>query len=129
MSFTNYLEQKVLDHVFGAGTYAKPTLYAALFTTATGEAGGGTEVSGGGYARQPIGAMTVSGTAPTQAVNASTFEFPVATADWGTITHAAIFDAPTGGNMLDHAPLAASKRIDNGDVFRFPAGAIKVTLE
>lgn len=132
MSWSNYLEQKVLDHVFGSGTFAKPTLYAALFTAAPGGAGGGTEVSGGSYKRMPIGAMTITptdGTNPTQAANAATFEYPVATADWGNITHGAVFDALTGGNMLDFSVLQNPKLIQNGDAFRYPAGQLKINLK
>ncbi len=129
MSFTNYLENAVMDHVFGAGTFSKPAgRYVALFTAAPGEAGGGTEVSALGYARQSA-AFTVSGTAPTAAENTSAVEFPTALASWGTVTHAAVFDAITGGNMLAYAALAEAKPISTGDVFRFPAGNLDFTLE
>ena len=60
MSFSNYLENKVLLHVFGATAYTAPaTLYVGLFTSNPGETGGGTEVSGGSYARQTA-AFTVA---------------------------------------------------------------------
>lgn len=129
MSFTNYLENAVLGHVFGAATYSKPTIYVGLFTAAPGETGGGTEVSGGAYARQTTGALTISGTDPTQAANAASIEFPTATANWGTVTHMAWFDAATGGNMLAYAELDSTRTINNGDVFRFPAGQAVITLE
>ena len=48
--------------------------------------------------------------------------------NWGTITHAAIFDASTGGNMLAWAPLTTSRTINDGDVFRIPAESLTVTL-
>lgn len=133
MSFSNDLEAKLLNHVFGAAAYTKPTtIYAALFTAAPNGAGGGTEVSGGSYVRMPIGAMTITptdGTNPTQASNAATMEWPVATADWGTVTHGAIFDAATGGNMLDFSQLDNAKQILNGDVFRYIAGKLRVQLK
>ena len=129
MSFTNYLENAVMDHVFGAGTFTKPAgRYIALFTAAPGEAGGGTEVSGTGYARQSS-AFTLTGTAPTQAANTSAVEYPTAGSAWGTVTHAAVFDALTGGNMLAYAALTEAKPISSGDVFRFPAGNLAFTLE
>jgi hypothetical protein len=129
MAFTNFLEDKVMDHVFGSGTYTKPAdLYLGLFTAAPGETGGGTEVSGGDYARQAI-AFTISGTAPTQAANTSAVEFPTATASWGTVTHVAVFDAATSGNMLAYAELTASKNIGEGDVFRVPVTNLIITLE
>lgn len=129
MSFTNYLENAVMDHVFGSGTFTKPAgRYVALFTAAPGEAGGGIEVSALGYARQSA-AFTVSGDTPTAAENTSAVEFPTALASWGTVTHAAVFDAITGGNMLAYAALAEAKPISTGDVFRFPAGNLEFTLE
>ena len=137
MSFSNYLETKVLDHVFGGTSYSAPaTLYVGVFTTAASDTGPGTEVSGGSYARQSI-AMTVSGTSPTQAVNSAVIEFPEATASWGTITYAGIFDALTGGNMLAWAQITdpidlvtpLPKTITTGDILRVAAGNIKVTLD
>jgi hypothetical protein len=129
MSFTNYLENAVMDHVFGAGTFSKPAgRYVALFTAAPGEAGGGTELANGGYARQNA-AFTVSGSAPTQATNTSAIEYPTATASWGTVTHVGVFDAASGGNLLSYAALSVAKTIGSGDVFRIPAANLTFTLE
>lgn len=126
MSFSNYLENKVLLHVFGATAYTAPaTLYVALFTSDPGETGSGTEVSGGSYARQTI-AFTVTGN---QASNTGAAEFPTATASWGTITHAAVFDAVSGGNMLAYGALTTSKTIASGDVLRIPAGDFDINLD
>ncbi|CAB4139418.1 hypothetical protein UFOVP351_46 [uncultured Caudovirales phage] len=126
MSFSNFLENKVLGHVFGATPYTAPaTLYVGLFTSNPGETGSGTEVSGGSYARQTI-AFTVTGS---QASNTAAVEFPTATASWGTITYAAIYDAVSGGNLLAYGALTTSKTIDNGDVFRIPAGDFDINLD
>lgn len=126
MSFSNYLENKVLLHVFGATAYTAPTtLYCALFTSDPGEAGSGTEVSGGSYARQTI-AFTVTGAA---AANTAAVEFPTASASWGTITYAAVYDASSGGNLLASGALTSSKVIGTGDVFRIPAGDFDITLD
>lgn len=126
MSFSNFLENKVLGHVFGATPYTAPaTLYVGLFTSNPGETGSGTEVSGGSYARQTI-AFTVAGA---QASNTAAVEFPTATASWGTITYAAIYDALSGGNLLAYGALTTSKTIDNGDVFRIPAGDFDINLD
>lgn len=126
MSFSNYLENKVLLHVFGATAYTAPsTLYVALFTSDPGETGSGTEVSGGSYARQTI-AFTVTGN---QASNTAAVEFPTATASWGTITYAAIYDAVSGGNLLAYGALTTSKTIASGDVLRIPAGDFDINLD
>lgn len=126
MSFSNYLENKVLGHVFGATAYTAPsTLYLALYTVAPGEAGGGTEVSGGSYARQTV-AFTVTGN---EASNTSAVEWPTASATWGTVVAVGVFDASTSGNLMAFANLTNSKTIASGDVFRIPAGDLDITLD
>ena len=127
MSFTNFLETEILDHVFGGNAYTAPsTLYVALFTAVSdAEAGTVTEVTGGGYARQSA-AFTVSGNT---ASNSASVEYPTATASYGTVTHVGIYDASTGGNLMCTASLTASKAIDTGDVFRIPTGDLDITLD
>lgn len=127
-SFSDYLEDKVMKHVFTATSYTAPsTIYVGLFTTAPTDAGGGTEVSGGSYARTSA-SFTVSGTSPTTAANSAAVEFPTASASWGTVVAAALFDASTSGNMLSWADLTENKAVGSGDVFRFSAGNLSVTL-
>lgn len=126
MSFSNYLETEILDHVFGGSAYTAPaTLYLGLYTAAPSDSGGGTEVSGGSYARQTV-AFTVSGNT---ASNTSAIEFPTATASWGTVGYVGIFDALTSGNLLAYASLTTAKAIDSGDVLRVPAGDLDITLD
>ena len=116
--FSDYLEDKVLDHVFGGNAFTAPTtLYVALYTVAPSDTGGGTEVSGGAYARQ-TGAFTVSGTNPTTATNSAAIEYPTATADYGTVVAVGILDASSSGNLLAYSTLDASKVVSSGDVFR-----------
>jgi len=126
--FSDYLENKVLEHVFENSAYTAPsTLYAALFTVAPSDTGGGTEVSGGGYVRQTA-AFTVSGTNPTTATNGSAIEYPTATAGYGTVVAVGVFDASSSGNLLAYANLDTSKVVSTGDVFRFNAGDLDITL-
>lgn len=126
MSFSNYLETKVLDHVFTNTAYTSPSaVYVALFTSNPAEDGSGTEVSGGGYARQ-AGSFSVSGNTAT---TTAAIEYPTATADYGTVTHVGIYDALTSGNLLAYAALTASKNISSGDVFRIPTGDLDITLD
>ena len=127
--FTDYLENKVLLHVFGGSAYTAPsTLYVGLFTAAPSDTGGGTECSGGSYARKSMPDMTVSGTSPTQATNGAAVEFVTSTGAWGTVTHCGVFDAASSGNLLGWAALTASKTVSSGDVFRFDAGDLDITL-
>lgn len=126
MSFSNYLENKVLLHVFGATAYTAPaTLYCALFTSDPGETGAGTEVSGGSYARQTI-TFTVTGN---QASNTAAVEFPTASGSWGTVTYAAVYDSSTGGNLLTYGALTTSKVITSGDVLRIPIADFDINLD
>ena len=126
--FSDYLEDKVLDHVFGGNAFTAPsTLYVALYTVAPSDTGGGTEVSGGAYARQ-TGTFTVSGTNPTTASNTAAIEYPTATADYGTVVAVGILDASSSGNLLAYSTLDSSKVVSSGDVFRFNAGDLDITL-
>ncbi len=126
MSFSNYLETEILDHVFAGAAYTAPTTkYLALFTAlADGEAGSVTEVTGGGYARQTV-AFTTSGNTTS---NNAAVEFPTATANYGTVTHVGVYDASSSGNLMAYAALSSNKTIETGDVFRVPSGDLDITL-
>ena len=128
MSFSNFLETEILDHVFGAAAYTAPgTMHLALFTSNPDEDASGTEVttSGTAYARQTV-AFTVSGNT---ASNTGAVEYPTATAAFGTVSHVGVMDASTGGNLMAYAALTSSKTISTGDVFRVPAGDLDITLD
>lgn len=126
-SFTNYLENEILDHIFTAGTYTRPSTYIALFTAAPTDAGGGTEVSGGSYARVQVTAWDTASGGATANTNAVTFT--TASASWGEIVAFAIMDAATTGNMLVWGDLTAPKTVGSGDTAEFAAGAIDITLD
>jgi hypothetical protein len=125
--FTDYMENKIIDHMLRNQSFTPPsTVYVGLFTSAPSDAGGGTEVSGGAYARQAVTLDAASGGA---SENSADITFPTATANWGTVTHLALFDALTGGNMLMWTPLDDSKTVNNGDTFKINAGALDVTVD
>jgi hypothetical protein len=140
---TNYLENKLIDHLFRGTAYTAPTgLYFGLFTAAPGEAGGGTEVTGGAYARVNLApsaanwrdtaggnAATSSGTTGTTS-NAAVVTFPQATASWGTVTHWGIFDAATAGNLLFYGALTTPRTPGTGtDPFSYPVDAVSLQLD
>jgi hypothetical protein len=128
MSFSNFLETEILDHVFAGAAYTAPTtLYLALFTAAPGETGGGTEVttSGTAYARETVAFTTTGNTTS----NTASVEYSTATATFGTVTHVGVFDAATAGNLMAYATLSSPKTIDTGDVFRVPTGDLDITLD
>jgi len=125
---SDYLEDKVLDHVLTNTAYTSPTtVYIGLWTADDGlEAGTITsEVSGGSYARQSVTFSASSGGATS---NSATVTFPTATANWGTITHVAVMDASTAGNVLFHGAVTTSKTIESGDTFQISSGNLDITL-
>ena len=126
-AISNYLENALLNATLRNTTYTSPaTVYAALFTTDPTDAGSGTECTGSGYTRKAITFAAPSNGVTTN--SAAACEFDQATGDWGTLTHFAIFDALTTGNMLYYGALTASKTISSGDVFKFATSSVTVTL-
>jgi hypothetical protein len=126
MSLTNTYENTVLDWLLTTDSATRPTSwYVGLFTDDPTEAGSGTEVSGGSYARTAV-TFSITGNAAT---NSAAVEFPEATASWGTITHIGVMDASSAGTMIVHAALTSSKAIASGDVFRINAGDLDITLD
>lgn len=127
-SFSDYLENKLLDHIFKTATFTQPTnLYVALYTVAPTDAGGGTEVSGGNYARKLHNTWTTS--AGGAISNSGAVTFNTASASWGTVVAFGIFDAITGGNLLVWGDLTQSKTIGSGDTAEFANGDLDVTLD
>ena len=126
-ALSNYLENALINATLRNTSYTSPsTVYVGLFTTDPTDAGSGTEVSGGSYARESATfAAPSNGSSSTNA----DVQFNQATADWGTLTHFGIFDAFTSGNLLYHGALTVSKTIDTGDVFKISSGNLTVTLE
>jgi hypothetical protein len=134
-TWSNYIQAKVLALLFGDTSYSIPgTYYAALLTAAPTNAGGGTEVSGGSYARVAITNNTTNfpaptGTSPTTSSNGTVITFPTATADWGTCVAMGLYDAATSGNLIVWASLTESKPVDNGDTASWAASALTITLD
>jgi hypothetical protein len=123
---SNYLETALVNATLRNTSYTSPaTVYAALFTTDPTDAGSGTEVSGGAYART---AITFGSPSNGVTTNSADVTFPTCTVAWGTVTHMGIYDASTSGNLLYHTPLDASKTVDSGDIFKISSGNLSVTL-
>lgn len=127
-SKNDYFELEILKWATGQvndlGTACTP--YVALYTVAPTDAGGGTEVTGGAYARQNSSGKWAAPSVGAVETNAE-IAYPQATADWGTVVAFAILDAVTGGNFLYWGDLTASKTVNNGDTFKFPSGEIDIT--
>lgn len=132
---SNYLENKVLDHVLGVVTYSPAaTRYIGLFTNTSTAASTNLEsgiitdevsTSGTAYARKTVAfAASVNGTS----ANSATVTFDAATANWGTVTHVAVMDAATGGNVLFWGAVTTAKTIEIGDTFQVTAGNLTISL-
>lgn len=143
-AFTNYSENKIIDWFWRGIAFTPPTtFYFALYTAAPGETGGGTEVSGGSYARVSVsqaynqfqgtgGETTNTGSTGTGGAtqNVNTITFPAPSADWGVASHMAVLDAATSGNMLTYGALTNAKTINNGDPAPyFGAGDFVFTID
>jgi len=129
-SFSNYWENKILDHIFGKASYTPPTIYVGLsIADPLDDASGLAEPTGNGYARVATSASDWNAASGGTIDNANTITFAEATGSWGTITHFALFDAATSGNMLAHGSLSQSKAINSGDTAKFDVGALDVWLD
>ena len=123
---SNFLENALINATLRNTTYTSvATVYVSLWTSDPTDAGSGTEVSGGSYAR-----TAVTFAAPSNGVttNSADVTFPTATASWGVVGWIGINDASTSGNLLYHSPLDTSKTIDSGDIFKISTGNLSVTL-
>ena len=135
---SDYLESDLLDEVFNGVAYAAPDTWASLYTDDPTDADTGTEVSGGSYARVRVYANGGGSPDWNLAVvdgigylvdNSDDIVFPTATAAWGTVTHFAVHDAITGGNLLFHGVLDSSQVVGDGGIFKFLVGDLKFRLE
>ena len=125
---SDYLEVALLNATLnGTAFTAVNDPYVSLHTADPTDAGTGTEVSGGSYARTTASFATASGTSGLVATDADV-TFPTATATWGTVGWIGLWDAASGGNMLYHTALDASKTIDSGDIFKITTGNLTVEL-
>ncbi len=123
---SNFLENAIINATLRNTTYTSvATVYVSLWTTDPTDAGTGTEVSGGSYART---AVTFGAPSNGVTTNSANVTFPTATGSWGTVGWIGINDALSSGNLLYHTALDASKTISSGDIFQITTGNLSVTL-
>ena len=124
-NLSNYLENKVLDHILGTTAYTMPTtVYLALYTTAPNDAGGGTQVTGGSYARQTAVFDAASSGATQNTTNIDFVNMPSC-----TVVAIGVFDALTAGNLLVWGTLSSNKSLDAGDTLRVATGDLDISLD
>ena len=124
-NLSNYLEDKLLDHFLGTTAYTMPTtVYVGLYTVVPTDAGGGTQVTGGSYARQTaVFSAAASGTTSNTA-NIDFAGMPAA-----TTVAIGVFDALTAGNLLLWGTLTANKTTDAGDTLRIATGDLDISID
>jgi hypothetical protein len=124
-NLTDYLENKILDHFLGTTAYTSPAaVYVGLFTVAPSDAGGGTEVTGGSYARQAATFTAAASGATSNDTNIDFTGMPAA-----TTVAIGIFDASTSGNMLLYGTLTTNKTTDAGDTLRIATGDLDISID
>ena len=144
-ALSDYLENKLLDALLRGQAFTMPaTVYVALDTTVDNDGDSSkVEVSGGSYARVAVasslanwaGTQAAASTVASSGTSATTsnngvITFPTPTANWGSITGFAVYDAPTGGNLLFYAALTTPKTVNNGDPApSFAAGTLSLQLD
>ncbi len=139
-SFADYLENALLDHVFGTGEsthgqstgakdFGRPVKYIALCTTAVIDSNTGStivEPTSNSYERIRCHTWDAAATGATE--NTLPITFNQASGDWGTILDFGIVDAKTAGNLLAYGSLTISKSVQSGDTPKFATGDIDITL-
>lgn len=146
-ALSDYLENRLIDFTLRGQAFTAPTnVYVGLLTAGPSDAGGGTEVTGGAYARATVAATAASwgatqgtpGTANTTATstgssgttyNNATITFATPTATWGSVTHIGVYDAASAGNLLFYATLTTPKTINSGDTVSFAPGALTFQID
>ena len=124
-AMSDYLENEILDHILGTGSYTMPSgVYIGLSIVSFNDDASGAELTGNGYIRK---AATFNVAASGTADNSAAVEFPAATASWGTVSHFGLFDAVSGGNMLIHGAFTTPKLIDIGDILKISAGDLDIS--
>jgi hypothetical protein len=142
-ALTDYAENKIIDAAIRGQTVSFPaTWYIGLDTATCNDAGGGTEVTGGSYARVSVTAnmtqwagtqsagstTTSSGTGGTTSNN-NVVTFPTPSAGWGTVVSVRWWDASTSGNAWICTALTTTKTINSGDAVSFPAGTLTFQID
>lgn len=122
---SDVIEDRTLQAVFKGVVFTLPTtpLKVALYSTATDDAAGGTEVTGGSYARQTVtfGTYTAGSGSILNDIAVTFTNMPAV-----TVTHMAIWDSTATPVRLWHGP-TGSIAVAAGNTLTFPVGSINPT--
>lgn len=129
---SDYLENKILDHILGKVTYTAPdTVYIGLAAEVNDDGSISGEPTEASYARVAVtnNATNFPAASNGSKSNGTDIVFGEATGDWGTVNYAFIADADTGGNVLLYGGLTTSKTINSGDIVKFLTGNLTFTMD
>jgi len=135
MSFSNWMENIVLNHIFSKAVYSPGPLWLGLCTNHPGEgATGGScnEVANSnGYTRMQTSSTSWTTAAAGQIANALEIAFPLATGNWGTVKYFVLLNAGTYGigNVLLYGELTTYRQIISGYQAKFPPSSLIVQLD
>ena len=122
-AFSDYVENAVGNLLLRGTALTSPaTIYLALFTTNPTDAGTGTEVAGGSYARQVI-----TFGAPTNGVFSNDSTCTYGDMPAATVSHWGIYDALAGGNLLYHGAWATPVEYTAGQTAHVNADQVQIT--
>ena len=129
-SFSTYMENKILNHVFGKTSYSLSHVYVGLLSSAPNEDGTSvSEPDSSSYARIATNPLNWQMAIEGLMENASNIKFDMACENWGTMTHFALFDAASGGNILAFGSLSPSKTVNSGDIASFAPGDLIISID
>jgi hypothetical protein len=135
MTFARRTEAALLNSMFGKtsdfGSLATaPGVRVALMTATPNKSGGGTEANYTSYARVQTSASDWTAANSTDPIkNGAELAFPESTGGNNLITHFALYDANTAGNLLAFGTLNASLTVTNGVQPKFAVGDLTVNIE
>lgn len=133
MTWATRTEQMTLDAWLGSTVLGPATVYVALSTTTISNSAAPTEPSGGAYARVAVANNATNwpaatGNTPASKKNGTAIAFPTSSAAWGNCTDFAVYDAPTGGNLMFFNALGAPINVNAaGFSLSFAPNALVVT--
>jgi hypothetical protein len=136
MAATTKMRNDILNKLFRNDNIVFPTtLYIALSKTAPNDSGGNiTEPTASSYTRLAVSSDSINWTEATTGTlnNSVAFRFSEAEESWTTaaspITHWAIYDAQTGGNMMFYGSLLRAQEIPTGSILEIPENGLVTTI-
>jgi len=125
---SNAGEKVALDAITGRATQTAATKYLALGTAASDTAFTEITTAGtNGYSLQSVAWTDPTTTGSTS--NTGILTFGPFSSNLDNVTHCALYDATTGGNMLFYWTLDAPRDPDTNDSISFAIGALVASID